>query len=135
MKAQFESGNIKKICPDFPDNVKSIQYLHNGYSFCNKGPDSSILETAEKICDKIKNFEFDGVVVSAGAYSSLIYDYVVNTLKKDCYTIGSDLPVYFGIITKRITTFYPKQINEYFIAVPDDMKPEGYEKIEGGSYW
>ena len=31
MKKQFESGKIKMICNDFPDSVKSIEYLENGY--------------------------------------------------------------------------------------------------------
>lgn len=135
MKKQYESGNIKRICPEFSDNIKSIQYLEPGYTFCNNGPDSSILETAEKICNVIKTYEFDGAIISAGAYSPLLFDYIVNHLKKEAFVIGGDLPLYFGITTKRVIFFNKDKINEYFIPVPDEMKPSNYEKVEGGCYW
>jgi len=132
MKNQYESGNIKKIRNDFPDTVKSIQYLNNGYSFLNSGPDESILETAEKLCNRIKTYDFDGAIISTGAYSCLLFDYIVNELTKEAYISGGELPAYFGIITNRTK---PTTNNEYWIKVPDDMKPENYEKIEGGTYW
>lgn len=135
MKKQYESGNIKHICPEFSDNIKSIQYLEPGYTFCNNGPDSSILETAEKLCNVIKTYEFDGAIISVGAYSPLLFDYIVNHLKKEAFVIGGVLPVYFGITTKRVLAFYKDKINGYFIPVPDEMKPPNYEKVEGGCYW
>lgn len=135
MKKQFESGNIFKICDNFPKNVKSIQYYENGYTFLNNGPDSSILETAYKICQNIGQLNFDGAIISAGAYSWLLSNFIINILKKEVFVTGGDLPLYFGIITKRITYSHNNKINEYFITVPDDMKPPGYEKIEGGCYW
>lgn len=135
MKAQYESGNIKKIYPDEHINPKSIDFLEPGYSFLNNGSDSSILETAEKICDKIKTINFDCAIISVGAYSSLLFDYIVNKLNKDGFIEGGQLPLYFGISTKRIKTHSSDRINEYFINVPDEMKPLGYEKIEDGCYW
>jgi hypothetical protein len=135
MKLQYESGNLKKIFPDFP-MIKNIDFLEPGYTFFNNGPDSSILDTAEKICDKIKtfNFNYDCVLVSAGAYSCLLFDYIINELHKDVFVIGGDLAYHFGIMTNRIRSQgFP--INENFINVPDEMKPPGYEKIEGGCYW
>ena len=136
MKQQYESGNIKKICPEFSDSVKSIKYLHNGYSFLNNGPDSSILETSENLCNQIRTIDFDGAIISAGAYSSLLFDFIVSTLKKKVYVIGGELPLYFGIITKRSTIEnYSDKIHEYLISVPSEMKPLNYKKIEGGTYW
>lgn len=132
MKQQFDSGNIQKINPDFPTTVKSIQYFENGYTFFNNGPDGSILETAEKNCDEIKKYTFDAAIISAGAYSCLIGEFIVNKLKKNIFIIGRHLPVYFGIITKGTKS---DQINEYFIQVPEQMRPLGYEKIENGCYW
>jgi hypothetical protein len=135
MKLQYESGNLKKIFPDFP-MIKNIDFLEPGYTFFNNGPDSSILDTAEKLCDKVKcfNFNYDCVLVSAGAYSCLLFDYIINELHKDVFVIGGDLAYHFGIMTNRIRSQgFP--INEYFINVPDEMKPPGYEKIEGGCYW
>jgi hypothetical protein len=43
MKQQIENGNVKKIHIDFPDNVKSINYFENGYTFFNNGPDNNIM--------------------------------------------------------------------------------------------
>ena len=43
IKKQFDSGNMKMIHNDFSDNIKSIQYFNNGYTFLNNGPDDSIL--------------------------------------------------------------------------------------------
>jgi hypothetical protein len=128
MKQQYESGNMDKINPNCT-NIKSIQYYENGYTFLNNGPDSSILETADNICTSIKNIDFDVVIISAGAYSCLIADYIINNLKKNVYIIGGDLPLYFGIITKRIILHHNNKINEYFIEVPKEMRPIGYEKI------
>jgi hypothetical protein len=84
------------------------------------------------INNKIKDIDFDCAVISAGAYSSLLFNYIVNTLHKKAYVIGGSLPLYFGIQTKRID---PKLVNEYFIKVPPEMRPDGYEKIEEGAYW
>jgi hypothetical protein len=132
MKQQYESGNIKRICPDFP-NVKKMTFYQNNCTFFNNGPNNSIIETAEKICNNIKDIDFDCAVISAGAYSSLLFDYVVNSLNRKAFTIGGDLPVYFGIKTKRVEM--SDRINDYFISVPIEMRPLNYEKFEGGCYW
>ena len=102
MKTQYDSGNIKKIYPDEHINPKNIVFLEPGYTFFNNGPDSSILETTEKICDKIKTINFDCAIISVGAYSSLLFDYIVNKLNKDGFVIGGQLPLYFGISIKRV---------------------------------
>ena len=135
MKKQFESGNIDKICNEFPKNVKSIEYFENGYSFLNSGPDSSLLETAQNIIEKIKYLNFDGAIISAGAYSCILADDINKKLGKETFIMGGNLPLYFGISTKRIITWCKEYINEYFISVPDSMKPLNYEKIEDGCYW
>jgi hypothetical protein len=134
MKQQFENGNLKKIHPNFPDNIKSINYFENGYTFFNNGPHNNILETANYICEQIKDLSFDGAIISAGAYSCLIADFIINNLNKEAFVIGGELNFYFGIKSKRnpFTNFIHQ---EYLIDVPEEMKPKGYEKIEGGCYW
>jgi len=136
IKKQFESGNLQKIIPNFPKNIKSIQYLENGYTFFNNGPDSSIFETAEKICKLILNYEFDIAIISAGAYSWLISEFILNNMEqKNVYVIGGDLGNIFGIKTRRyIKHLNEQQLNNY-IDVPPEMRPPGYEKIENGCYW
>lgn len=134
IKQQYESGNINKICPTFP-NIKKMSFYQNDCTFFNNGPDNSIIETAEKICNNIKDIDFDCAIISAGAYSSLLFDYIVNHLNKRVYTIGGDLSLYFGIKTKRIEKFNKDKINDYFISIPIKMRPLNYEKIEDGCYW
>jgi hypothetical protein len=135
MKYQFESGNLQKIHSNFPKNIKSIQYFENGYTFFNNGLHENILETTNNICEKIKEFIFDGAVISAGAYSCLIADYILNNLKKEVIVIGGELSSYFGILTERHKAFNKGPINEFFIEVPNEMKPKDYKKIENGCYW
>ena len=135
MKQQYESGNLQKANEAFPTTVKSIQYFENGYTFFNKGPHNNILETAEYICNKIKDFSFDGAVISAGAYSCLIADFIQNKMEKEVFVEGGNLGTWFGIKTRRAFAFNPNLINKYFIEVPDHLKPEGYKRVENGAYW
>lgn len=136
MKQQYESGNLQKANKTFPTTVKSIQYFENGYTFFNKGPHNNILETTQDICNKIKDFEFDGAIISAGAYSCLIADFIKNEMNKEVFVEGGDLATWFGIKTKRAKLIKKSYlIKENFIEVPDHLKPEGYKKIERGAYW
>ena len=135
MKKQYESGNIKKICPEFPNNIIDIKCFENGYTFLNNGPHKNILQTYRKLCKKIKEIDFDGAIISAGAYSSLLAYHISTKLKKDVFICGGELPNYFGIKTLRADMFFKHLINEYWIPVPDYMKPANYKKIEDGAYW
>ena len=72
--------------------------------------DENILETANMICKKVDDFEFDGAIISAGAYSCLIADYILKHLKKEVFVIGGNLSFYFGIITKRDKIFHNNEI-------------------------
>ena len=135
MKQQYNSGNIKKICSGFPDDVKEILCFENGYTFLNNGPLENILDSYRKLCNKIKRLDFDGVIISAGAYSSLLAGYISKRLKKEVYCCGGELPNYFGIKTVRAEMHSKHLINEYWIPVPEHMKPANYKKIEDGCYW
>jgi hypothetical protein len=135
MKQQYESGNLQKANKEFPTTVKSIQYFENGYTFFNKGPHNNILETADEICNKLQNLSFDGAVISAGAYSCLIANFVQNKMQKQAFVLGGDLPTWFGIKTQQGILFHQSRINDFFIDVPDHLKPAGYKYIENGKYW
>jgi hypothetical protein len=134
MQQQYNSGNLKYIHSNFP-MIQKIEYLLNGYTFFNNGPNQSILETANHLCNNINNYDFDACVISSGAYSILLANHVHNVLHKEVFIIGGDLPFYFGIKTQRTINFHKDKINEYFISVPEELKPDGYQKIENGSYW
>jgi hypothetical protein len=135
MKQQFYSGNIKKINPKFPNNVKSIESLNIESTIVNNGPDENILETANKLCNIISQYTFDACIISAGAYSLLLSNFIINVLHKKVYVIGGELPRYFGINTKRVRDSNKHIINEYFINVPSEMIPENYKLVEDGCYW
>lgn len=135
MKKQYDSGNVKKICPDFPDNIIDIKSFEIGYTFLNSGPHKNILQSYRKICHKIKEIDFDGAIISAGAYSSLLAYHISTKLKKEVYICGGDLPNYFGIKTNHAIMYSKDLINEYWIPVPEHMKPANYKKIEDGIYW
>jgi hypothetical protein len=131
MKQQYESGNIKKITPKFPD-LLSIESLENPYTFFNTGPHLSIFETTETVCSEIDERVFDIAIVSCGAYSSLISDHIRKIHGKDVICIGGSLQTIFGIKTRR----NPGDANnEYWIPVPEHLKPVDYMKIEEGCYW
>lgn len=135
MKHQYESGNLKK-CYAFCPNITNIEYFNPGYTFFNDGPDESILDTVDKLCQQIDLIlnNIDIVIISVGAKSLLLADYIYNIKGKPVLIIGGNLTNFFGINSNRHT----KQnilTNEYFIDIPNELKPIGYEKIEGGCYW
>jgi hypothetical protein len=130
MKQQYESGNVKKITPYFPD-LLSIDIIENPYTFFNTGPHSSIFETTATICSEIDTKIFDIAIVSCGAYSSLLADYIKTKHGKDVICIGGILQSMFGIINGR----HGGNVNNHWISVPEHLKPVGYMKIERGCYW
>jgi hypothetical protein len=131
MKQQYDNGNINKVQSDFP-TLQSVEYIENPYTFLNSGPDKNIIDTANKITKMISEKEFDIAIVSCGAYSSILAYYIHKTLGKDVITMGGELLTFFGIKTKRDTW---SKHNEYWVSVPDHLKPANYMKIEDGCYW
>lgn len=135
MKQQYENGNLKKL-NNFPELI-DIDFINPGYTWLNNknGVELNFIVSLNKICNDIKKEidNFDVVIISVGAYSPFILDYIYNFLKKEALVAGGELFNYFGISTKRNN---PERIEkEYHIFVPDELKPLDYEKIEGGCYW
>jgi hypothetical protein len=131
MKQQYDCGNVQNIHTNFPI-FQSLEILENPYTFFNNGPDSSVFETAEKVFAEIQLKEFDIAIVSCGAYSSIIGKYIMKKMRKDVITIGGNLLSIFGIKIGRNKNF---TFNQYWISVPDHLKPKDYMKIEDGCYW
>jgi hypothetical protein len=135
MKNQYDSGNLHKISCDFPI-VNNIVAYKMPYTFFNDGPDNSIHETVENINKDINDLDFDCAIVSAGAYSCLISNYIHNTMNKKIMIIGGNLLHLFGIITCRSKEQGLEFNNiEYWLSIPEDCKPIGYKNIERGCYW
>lgn len=138
-KQQYQSGNLHIIFgPDYP-LIKEIYTYSPGYTFCNNGPDESILESAKRhnieISKILENNEIDGVVISSGAYSVLLASHIKEKYNKEVFIVGGELSYYFGVITKRMSPGPNDANRNLWATVPENMKPTGYEKIEGGCYW
>jgi len=142
IKEQLENGNCKKIYNNTPEIEKIYSYKMT-YTFFNKGPHNNILETTDYIYNDIItniNDDYDSVLISCGAYSCLIakkfYD-----IGKNVLTIGGDLQSMVGILNKRTKYYYIKHNieipnKEYWILdIPEEYKPNDYQKIEDGCYW
>ena len=131
MKQQYDNGNAIKIS-NLPQ-VKSVQCYNNEYTFFNNqskpNKNRNSFEYVKSIMPQIKDIECDCVIISCGGISSLI----ANRLDKDYLIIGSHLLEFFGIKHERIRK--ENKYNEYWVEVPDELKPPNYKMIENGCYW
>jgi hypothetical protein len=137
IKKQNDSGNVKKIYNNYPDVANMICYT-SPYTFFNNGPGMNITDNYYDICVNISNIkeEYDCAVISCGAYSCLIANFIYTTYNKPVFVIGGDLNTIFGLKNKRFIELNPTIIyNEYWMDVPEHLKPEGYKNIENGCYW
>jgi hypothetical protein len=138
MHEQFISGSVYKANNvNFP-SVNGIIPYKNIYTFFNKGPNNNMAETFFELCNGIKEItqDYDGAVISCGAYSCLIANYIFNELNKNVFVIGGELNDKFALKTTRHINHNPTfSYNEYWILVPDELKPNSYNEIEEGCYW
>lgn len=139
MVKQYKNGNVyKAINVDFPI-VKDIIFYKNCYTFFNDGPHDNNLLTYYSMCNNLKNIEstlYDRVVISCGSYSCLLADFLSKNLKKDVFVIGGELNEKFAIKTQRLKQHKPDFIyNKHWISIPENLKPNDYQKIEDGCYW
>ena len=139
MKQQYYNGNLQKIYSDFPV-VRDLNFINTGYTFLNNGPYKSILESVKHIYAKIDLIapNTDSFIISNGAYSVLIANYITQKYNKDVLIIGGNLPLYFGVKTQRSLANNSRLLNEkkeFFVSVPQSMKPTNYQLIENGCYW
>jgi len=136
MKQQYENENVKKINNNFP-NLLNIDYINPGYTWLNNknGTDQNFIVTLNKICKNIENIidNFDVLIISCGAYSAFIMDFIYNLKKKECAIFGGELCQHFGISIRRNNP--DRIVKEHHVFVPDELKPTDYEKIERGTYW
>jgi hypothetical protein len=136
MIEQYNNGNLKKINLSFPE-VKNLYPLKIGYTFLNTPLDncSNILERGDiinsVIQEYIKMYNIDFIIISCGAYSSLISSKIHNRI--NYCMIGGELEKQFGIVTNR----HKESINitKYHISVPEELKPSSHKLIENSCYW
>ncbi len=141
IKKQIDSGNCKKIYPDMP-NITLINIYKFPYTYFNNGPHNNSFETTEfiyqDIIKNIKDCDYNTVLIGCGSYSAILSTKFNN---KNVCLLGNEMQIFFGIMNKRTSEIREKnniktENLEYWITkIPDEYKPEGYEKIEGGCYW
>jgi hypothetical protein len=137
MVERYNKGIIKKIYPEFP-NIDIIIPFKIGYTFMNTPMNdcSNIIDRAELIeyvmNEFIETHKINMVIISCGAYSN-IFARKLHKKHIQYITVGGELEHEFGIIINRHDK-HP-EINEYFIRVPDELKPENHHEIENSCYW
>jgi len=138
---QWENGNLKKIFDDFPD-LEIFKGYNPGTTFFNRGPHGSILQSIRKHCKKISKLidehGIQGVVISCGAYTPFLADFIYQKKKVDVQCSGGYIAENFGVINKRVCDrngWCKTNSPELWITVPDEMKPKYHEKVESGLYW
>lgn len=139
MKNQFYSGNVFKINSQkiFPP-LKDILSYKNNYTFFNNGPGNNLIDNYNKICEDISIIEedYDCAIISCGAYSCLVANFLYTKYNKPVFVLGGELNNIFGIKNKRYKELNPtKEYNEYWCEVPEYLKPDKYLNIENGCYW
>jgi|LauGreStaDraftv2_3_1035109.scaffolds.fasta_scaffold01731_3 hypothetical protein len=139
MKLQFNTGNVYKInSQKIIPPLKDILCYKNTYTFFNNGPGIAITDNYYNICNDISNIkeDYDCAIISCGAYSCLIANFLYTNYNKSVFVIGGELNNIFGIKNQRYKELNPtREYNEYWVEVPEYLKPEGYKNIENGCYW
>jgi hypothetical protein len=138
MIKQYYDGNIKKINSSFP-NFKYIIPYKIGYTFLNNylhiDFHKNIIERVKSLCVELRICiyynKIDFVIISCGAYSSLLAQELVESI--DYCLIGREIEKEFGIITNSNKALI--EDTKYYVTVPDELKPPGHEIIENSCYW
>jgi hypothetical protein len=132
---QFESGNIKKIYPDFPP-ITGFKVLKFPYCFHNNGPHANYFETLDIMFAEISQIEFDIALLSCGAYGHMLCHKIDAELKKDAIYVGGSIQELFGIVSTREKDRGEIKYNKYWITeIPESYRPANYKSIENGCYW
>jgi hypothetical protein len=139
MLEQYKSGNVYKAHNDFPPSVVDMMTYKSINTFFNDGPDNNNLETCEKMCNEILDMDrvYDTIWISCGSYSCLIAYYLSKHIDVNIIIFGgTDINNIFAINHQRNEILNPRgTYNEFWVSVPEHLKPHNYKLIEGGCYW
>jgi hypothetical protein len=139
MLEQYRSGNVYKAHNDFPPSVVDMMTYKSINTFFNDGPDNNNIETCEKMCNEILTLDrtYDTIWISCGSYSCLIAYYLSKHLDVNISIFGgSDINNIFAIKHQRNEIINPNaEYNEFWVSVPEHLKPHNYKLIEDGCYW
>jgi hypothetical protein len=150
--SQINNGNFyylaNRLLQTDDYTLGNVTCLNTEYTFFNNGPESNIYDTFNRYLKAIEDFDDESykvILISAGAYSVLFYDYFYDK-NKVIIILGGQIQQLFGIVNQRyknkqhlIEKHFGYEYNadkKYLITKIDNKyKPLNYEKIEGGCYW
>jgi hypothetical protein len=138
MYSQYKNGNVYNANNINFSEIKDIIFYKNQYTFFNNGPNSNNIETLHNLYNELKQItaDYDCAIISCGSYSCLIAGFITKYLNKDVFVIGGTLNEHFALKTQRLKESSPNlTYNEFWIDIPEYMKPHNYKLIENGCYW
>ena len=151
------AGKKVLVIHPFADSVQR-QYLKKDLLFVNKNIlpafDLKIIKAVQTVADNTQGFEdwfaaldfmcaeiakqdFDIAIIGAGAYGMPLGNFIKTKMGKVAIHMGGATQLLFGIKGKRWDDF-PKVkslFNEHWVNPSLAERPEGLERVEGGSYW
>jgi len=135
IQKQYDSGNVYKIYPKFPQ-LQSLDTVKFPYCFCNDGPHQDYFETQDYIFDLIKEKDFDIAILGCGSYGHMLCHRIDNDLKKDAIYVGGNIQEMFGILCEREKNAGFIKPNEFWITdIPKEYRPTNFKLVENGCYW
>ncbi len=97
------------------------------------------IEALGTMQQEISKIDFDIALIGCGAYGMPLGAFIKSQMHKKAIHMGGSLQILFGIKGKRWEgngyDYQHKLYNEYWVRPTDDLRPENYEKVEGGCYW
>ena len=117
------------------ESFSSIYYLKTPQTTLGADyPDSTIIETSNKLVEQIKNINFDIALLACGAYGVSLTNEIRKMGKMAVY-LGSALYTMFGVYSYGIPLPYDNIFKtENFIEV-EETCPQHCKYIDEGKYW
>ena len=128
-KLLFENKNI---LPDFElKTIKAHQTIKG-----NKSEFSNWFDALEDLKIQIKQHDFDIALIGAGAYGLPLASFIKHFGKKSVH-LGGFLQLFFGIRGSRWEKDinYNNLVNDHWKFPFESEYPNGYKKLDHGSYW
>ena len=120
--------------PEFHLKFIKTPITFNSSEFSCPFPHRNFFETAEVLCDQVRDCEFDIALLGAGAYTTPLTD-TLQDMKKSHLQLGGMLQMYFGVYGGRYDTpFFRKFMNEDWIRPLDSDKPDVAEQFFNAEY-
>jgi len=120
--------------PDFNLKIIKTPITFTSSEFSCPFPHRNFFETAEVLCDQVRNCDFDFALLGAGGYTTPLAD-TLQDMKKSHLQLGGMLQMYFGVYGGRYDTpFFRQFMNEDWIRPLDSDKPDVEKRFFNAEY-